>query len=62
MEQEAPKEHKKEQTHNAALLADALGYTVHEFNALVQLGEIKYDDDVTEKKLRKIYNKHYGGG
>lgn len=46
----------------AADLADALGITKFDFNALVQLGEIKPEDEVTQKDLEKIYKKHFGGG
>jgi hypothetical protein len=42
-------------------LADALGITRFDFNALVQLGEIRPGDEVTQKDLEKIYKKHFGG-
>ena len=42
---------------NAAELADAIGINRHEFNALVQLGAIGYDDEVSETELKKIYKK-----
>lgn len=42
-------------------LADAIGMTRFDFSALVQLGEIRPGDEVTQEELEKIYKKHFGG-
>jgi heterodisulfide reductase subunit A-like polyferredoxin len=47
------------QKFNAAALADAKGWSRFEFDALVQLGAIRYEDEVTEKELEKLREKYY---
>ncbi len=47
------------QKFNAAALADAKGLSRFEFDALVQMGEIKYEDEITEAELEALVEKHY---
>lgn len=46
---------------NAVELADALGYSRHEFNALVQMGKIDYTSEMTLNSVKKLFEKYYGG-
>lgn len=44
---------------NAAKLADNLGMNRFEFDALVQMGVIKYEDELTRTEMEKIREKYY---
>lgn len=47
------------QKFNAAALADAKGLSRFHFDALVQIGVIKYEDEITEKELEDLVEKYY---